>query len=73
MFCKNTIIRHQYVNHRLNYEIKGFNNKKEKFKGKLNRLNNKLKDDYEYLKKMLDEKINFEKLLKAETAQLKQV
>ncbi|XP_022161015.1 uncharacterized protein PFB0145c-like [Myzus persicae] len=57
---------------RLNEEIKDFNNKKEKFKGKINRLNNKLKDDYEYLKKILNEKINLEKILKAETAQLKQ-
>lgn len=32
-----------------------------------------MKDDYEYLKNILDEKINFETLLKAEIAQLKQV
>lgn len=57
----------------MNDEIKNFNKKNEKFKGKINRLNKKLKDDYEYLKKILDEKTNFEKLLKAETAQLKQV
>lgn len=57
----------------MNDEIKDFNSKKDKFKGKINRLNNKLKDDYEYLKKILNEKINLEKLLKAETAQLKQV
>jgi len=57
----------------LNDEIKDFNRKKEKFKGKTNRLNKKLRDDYEYSKKILDEKTNFEKQLKAETAQLKQV
>ncbi|CAI6356576.1 unnamed protein product [Macrosiphum euphorbiae] len=49
---------------RLNDEIKDFNSKNEKFKGKINRLNKKLKDDYEYLKKILDEKTNLEKQLK---------
>jgi len=57
----------------LNDEINNFKNKAEKFKSKTNRLNIKLKDNYEYLKKILNEKNNLEKLLKAETSQLKQV
>lgn len=54
-------------------EINNFKKKTDKFKSKTNRLSIKLKDNYEYLKKILDEKNNLEKLLKAETAQLKQV
>jgi len=57
----------------LNYEINSFKNKTEKFKDKTYRLNIKLKDNYKYLKNILDEKNNFEKLLKEETDQLKQV
>lgn len=59
--------------YRLNDEINNFKKKTTKFKSKTNRLSIKLKDNYEYLKKILDEKNNLEKLLKAETAQLKQV
>lgn len=59
--------------YRLNDEINNFKKKTNKFKSKTNRLSIKLKDNYEYLKKILDEKNNLEKLLKAETAQLKQV
>lgn len=58
---------------RLNDEINNFKNKTEKFKDKTNRLCIKLKDNYEYLKKILAEKKNLEKILKAETDQLKQV
>ncbi|CAH1713992.1 uncharacterized protein LOC114119616 isoform X2 [Aphis gossypii] len=57
---------------RLIDEINNFKKKTDKFKSKTNRLSIKLKDNYEYLKKILDEKNNLEKLLKAETAQLKQ-
>jgi len=54
-------------------EINNFKKKTDKFKSKTYRLSKQLKDNYEYLKKILDEKNNLEKLLKAETAQLKQV
>lgn len=67
--CKNCIVTY----YRLNDEINNLKKKTDKFKSKTNRLSNKLKDNYEYLKKILDEKNNLEKLLKAETAQLKQV
>lgn len=45
----------------------------DNFKRKTNNLNTKLKDEYEYVEKILEEKINLEKKLKMEIEDLLQV